>query len=545
MRSLRSGLGPCGLPEHRRPGPDHDVPTLRRAATVEDEDLPAIVRARCGLVGETAEASPDGSAAWTATGPIRSYRRTVEITPGGAGSSAVVQVVHYRLAVPLLGWLIALPARRRLGRLGGDDRPPWWGPPAVLDEAAWTAIAALATLSAAIGYLSTLLTQTVTYSAVEFHAGPAAQGAALAAARGDVVISIALVAVADRRGRRLVVVGGAAAGCGLTALGSLTTSLAWLAASQVLARGFVTASSIAAAVLVAEVMPRGARAWAAGIVAMATAVGAGVCVLSLPVAGLGVRAWRLLYLGALVWLLLLLVATRHLEESDRFERHRRPTRTRVRDLWGRRLALLGTAFFLLQLFIAPATQFRNEYLRHERGFSPSRISLYTIITVLPGALGIVVGGRLADTRGRRGVGIAAVLGVAAGGVAAYVLAGWTMWVASALASLTGSAVIPALSVYGPELFATEQRGMANGILTGAGRVGSIVGLLVAGALAQALGRFGPAFAALASGPVLLAILIACAFPETAHRSLEELNEEDREREGEPPIRPGPSVHSTG
>ena len=527
------------------------MPILRRTATVTDAELAAVLRPRSGLVAETPAPIGSGTDGWGAAGPVQDYRRVVDVAPAGPGASTVTQVVSYRIAVPLLGWLIALPARHRLGRLGGDEQPPWWGPPAVLDDAAWTALAALAALSAAIGYLSTLLTQTITYSALEYRADTATQGIALAVARADIVVSIALVAVADRKGRRIVVLVGAGAGSALTALGALAPSLAWLTASQVLARGFVTAASIAAAVLVAEVMPKGARAWAVGIIAMTSAVGAGVCVVSLPLAGLGLRSWRLLYLGGLVWLILVGAAARHLEESARFARRARVRRggtraagSSLRDLWGRRLALLAGAFFLLQMFITPATQFRNEYLRHERGFSPTRISLYTVITVLPGAIGIVIGGRLSDTRGRRVVGIAAVVGVAAGGVAAYWLSGWSMWVASAFASLTGAAVIPALSVYGPELFGTERRGVANGVLTGAGRIGSVIGLLLAGILSQRIGRFGPAFAALAIGPLLLAVLIAVAFPETARRSLEDLNQEDADGE-EPPIRPEPSVHSTG
>ena len=38
---------------------------------------------------------------------------------------------------------------------------------------------------------------------------------------------------------------------------------------------------------------------------------------------------------------------------------------------------------------------------------------------------------------------------------------------------------------------------------------------------------GPAMAVVAAGPLLLALLIALAFPETARRELEDLNPEDR------------------
>ena len=51
--------------------------------------------------------------------------------------------------------------------------------------------------------------------------------------------------------------------------------------------------------------------------------------------------------------------------------------------------------------------------------------------------------------------------------------------------------------------------------------------MAAGALADHFGRIGPGMAILALGPVLLAVLVLAAFPETAGRELEELNPEDQ------------------
>jgi MFS family permease len=139
----------------------------------------------------------------------------------------------------------------------------------------------------------------------------------------------------------------------------------------------------------------------------------------------------------------------------------------------------------------------------------------------------MLGGRLSDTHVRRTVGaVSLILGVTAA-VLFFLARGWTMWAASAVAALVGTAVIPALSVYGPELFSTSVRGLANGIITGAGRVGSVVGLVGVGLLSSYLGHFGPAFALMALGPFALAVLVVLAFPETAGRELEELNPEDR------------------
>ena len=90
----------------------------------------------------------------------------------------------------------------------------------------------------------------------------------------------------------------------------------------------------------------------------------------------------------------------------------------------------------------------------------------------------------------------------------------------------GALTVPALGVYGPELFPTSLRGRANGLIAVPARLGSVAGLLLAGFLATSLGSLGPAMAVLAAGPAVLAVLVLLAYPETAHRELEELNPED-------------------
>lgn len=54
---------------------------------------------------------------------------------------------------------------------------------------------------------------------------------------------------------------------------------------------------------------------------------------------------------------------------------------------GGRLALLATAAFLLNVFVAPQTQFRNEFLRDERGLSAAAVSLFALATSMPAAAG--------------------------------------------------------------------------------------------------------------------------------------------------------------
>jgi MFS family permease len=401
-----------------------------------------------------------------------------------------------------------------------------------MDPRAAGVVSALAVLAVASGYLGTLLTQTITYAAAEFHAGKGAQGVALAAVRFDVILSFVLVAAADRRGRRRLLLATTATGAALTVFGAAAPSLAWLAGSQTIARAFVTASGVLILIVAAEEMPAGCRAYAVSLLAMSGALGSGIAVMLLPLAGLGPRGWRIEFVAALLWLLAVGAVRRVLPESQRFEAHRndeayvRSAAVRLAG-HGRRLWLLAVSALLLQAFVAPASQFQNEFLRTEQHFSAARITTFILLTNTPGGLGIILGGRLADLRGRRGVAVVGLLGGSAATVLLFLAAGWTIWVWSIIGSVVGAAVIPALGVYGPELFPTGQRGRANGVIKVSDRIGSIIGLLVTGWLSARIGRIGPAIAALSVGPLLLAVLVVTSYPETAHLELEDLNPEDR------------------
>jgi MFS family permease len=95
-------------------------------------------------------------------------------------------------------------------------------------------------------------------------------------------------------------------------------------------------------------------------------------------------------------------------------------------------------------------------------------------------------------------------------------------------------MVPALGVYGPELFPTSLRGRANGVINTVATVGSVIGLVLAGFLADELGSFAWALGLLAIGPLAMAAVVLAWFPETAWRELEDLNPEDRTADGTPP-----------
>ena len=104
----------------------------------------------------------------------------------------------------------------------------------------------------------------------------------------------------------------------------------------------------------------------------------------------------------------------------------------------------------------------------------------------------------------------------------FMLSGAGMWFASLASAVVGGLSVATIGVYGPEMFPTARRGLANGVLSTAALGGGLVGLLVAGQLADAWG-YGPTFALLALGPLAAAVIVLSLLPETAGVSLEELN----------------------
>lgn len=485
------------------------------------EEAEAALRLRAGLIEER-EVAPGRFEA--ASGPVLDYRRTVEAEEAASDRVRVSETIEYRLAIPFFGWLFALPVRRTLKR--GDTRIPWWAPPDRVDARGSTVLGCLAAASVVGGYVGGLLSHTIAFTGREFDASASAQGAAGIAARFGGVIALFLAATAaDRLGRRRVILGTAVIGCIVTAIGAAAPSLVWHTAAQAIARPLGLALLLCISIAAAEEMPRGSRAYAVSVLGLSAALGSGIGIMALPLADIAPWGWRLLHVLPLVALPLLARVGRLLPETRRFERPH--VKARMAGHVGR-FWLLAVSAILANLFIAPASFFLNRFLVEDRGFSATTVALFTLATATPGAIGVLVGGRLADTRGRRPVGAVSLVVATTATVLAFQSFGAALWLWTILASVIGSASVPALGVYGPELFPTSLRGKVGGLLAVIALVGSAVGLILGGAVADTPGGLADVLIPLSAGPLLLAGLVLLAYPETARRELEELNPEDRE-----------------
>jgi MFS family permease len=493
------------------------MPRVRSRTPLTDPGAERLLVPRDDLVRET----PDGPGEFRALeGPLRRYHRHVEVVDGH-----VVQRVDFALAVPWFGMLFTPLAARSLRQVPPalPGKQPWWAPPDRLDQRAATSLGLLCAISLAVGYLNTLFTQTVAFAADEFGVGTGAQGVAGTVVRCGIVLSVGLTFLADKRGRRQMLLVAAFAAPIVSALGALAPGFWTLTATQTVGRPMAITVGLLVGVVAAEEMPRSSRAYAISVLAMATGFGAGLCLLALPLADLGVQGWRLVYVVPLVFLVVAVDLRRRLPESRRFELPHAAAPVFPR----RRFVLLAASGFLVNLLVAPASFFQNRYLKDVRNYSAAQISAFTLATNTPGGIGIVVGGHLADVHGRRVVGAVGLFVGAVATVVQFWVGGSAMWLASTVGAVVGAAAVPALGVYGAELFPTGNRGRASGLISALSLIGSSLGLLLVGWLVSRGWDYGPAIGLMATGPVVVALLVLTLYPETAHRELEDLNPEDR------------------
>ncbi len=268
-----------------------------------------------------------------------------------------------------------------------------------------------------------------------FGASDATIGDALAITRLGALFALFAIAIADRRGRRrsiLIGVVGSAIACALSAV---APNLFTFTSVQVLQRGLVGTTATVAFLAVVEEAPEGARAYAASMLALAGGFGFSFSVVALPLADVASWGWRLPFAIGGATILMAPVVARSMAETARYAALTARTdvvRGRVRDVFERhrrRFVLLGVVAFLTSAFSAPSSQFMNQYLIDVHRFTNTDIAVFRAITTgVPGLIGVVLGGRVAEARGRRPV-AAIALALATGSQMIFFLGGGlTLWV---------------------------------------------------------------------------------------------------------------------
>lgn len=496
--------------------------TVVTTHVVDDDGLAGLREPRRDLMVEKAV---EGDAWDVVEGPFRHYRRTLEVKPvADQAAHEVTETTTFTLAVPLW-WPLVLPLMRRALRdLDRTPRARWWWPKEVVSDQTSNLVSAICVISVMSGYLGVIIGQTITFAAEDFGNGDAAQANTLAGVRVGVLLSLILLRRADRYGRRPLVLNLATAAIVFTVLGSLAPNLLALGAAQTISRGLTTGLITLLVLAATEEVPSSFRAFTISLITVCAALGAGMVIWILPVADLIDGGWRVVYLVPTIFLPAVWWVGRYLPETRRF--HAATTHKAPAAVNWYRFALIGSAAFAGALFLSPASQLRNEFLRDNLGYSATSVSLFQLVISTPAGTAIVIAGIIADRKGRRWIG-AIGLGLGATLLAlSYQMTGAGLWLLASGGVVMTGAAFPALRGYQTELFPTRARAKVGGMLDVVAVAGSATGLVVVGFLSERWDDLGSAIGVLVFAPLVVAVVILVLFPETARQELEAFNPAD-------------------
>jgi MFS family permease len=393
-----------------------------------------------------------------------------------------------------------------------------------------TLLATSSAAAAVVGFATALFGQFNDPISETFHASDTRIANTLALTRVGALFALFVTALADRRGRRRSILIGVIGSSIACAVSAVAPTLGILTAAQVLQRGLLITTVTVAGIAVIEEAPEGARAYAASMLALAGGFGFSIAVVALPLADIADWGWRLPFALGAATIVFAPAIARHLAETSRYTAlaaHAEVARGRVRDVLTqhrRRFVLLGAAAFLTNVFSAPSSQLMNKYLTDDRGFSNSGVAGFrAATTVIPGLIGLILGGRITESRGRRPVAAIALAVATVTQVVFFLMGGPVIWWMSAISVLASGTGGIALGTLDAELFPTEVRSTSNAMLSVVAVLGSMLGFVVAGLLSDPLDGLGRAIAITGAASFVAAVVVIPRLPESAKRNLDDVS----------------------
>lgn len=352
-------------------------------------------------------------------------------------------------------------------------------------------------------------------------------GKVIAAARLGTLPAIFLALLADRIGRRrllMVTLFGLSLATGATGFARTTEEFI---AIQFCVRGFATAEEIIAVIYVLEMLPARHRGWGVGFLAAMGGLGSGAASLLYGLVGFLPGGWRALYVIAALPVLYLAWLRRQLPESALFDRHAAhaepPTFWQpLREIWQyhRRemtaVALICAAFWFQ---IAATLSFMSKYLQEIHHFEPQQVSLLYIVAGSIAILGNTLAGRVSDAIGRRPTLTAVLILYCGAMIAFYNIGGWLLplaWIAALFGYFAVEVMINALS---GELFPTSCRSTASTLRAICAMFAAVAGLAAEGALYSALGSHAAALSVLCLSALLAIPVVLLMLRETSGTEL--------------------------
>jgi MFS family permease len=309
--------------------------------------------------------------------------------------------------------------------------------------------------------------------------------------------ALPITGLADRFGRRRMLLVTVGLGLAMTALAAASPSYWWFVAIFASGRPLLSATNALAQVTAAEQTGSNDRAKAVALIAAGYGTGAGVVAIvhSLAERAIGFRG---VFILALVPLALLPLLSRWISEPDRFavaaagSQHPIPVLGAVAPPFRRRLMVIAVLSFAVSVITGPANSFVFLFAQnflHQRGVVTAAM---VVGAGVAGLAGLLAGRWLADHVGRRLTGALAMVAVALFATLTYAGSAPALLIGYILGVFAGSIFAPAAGSLVNELFPTSVRASVAGWSLAAGVLGAVAGLVIFGAVAEAVHRFAVA-----------------------------------------------------
>ncbi len=349
--------------------------------------------------------------------------------------------------------------------------------------------------------------------------------------RAGALLAFIVTLLADRVGRRRVLLATVLAYTLLTAATALAPTTEVFVVLQFLARVFAVAETLLATVVIVEEFPDEHRGWGVGAFGAIQACGAGTAAMLFGFVDYLPYGWRALYAVGVVPMLLIARWRVLMPETERFAalapvsaRLQSTARQLLRLVTetGGRFVSIALVAFLFSFGLGGVGFFQVKYLLDVQQWDASAVSM---LIVGGGGLAVVanpLSGRWSDRFGRRRLVAFFLLLTAMAGSAFYSVSGplvGVLWILY-LFALFGADTV--LTTYASESFPTSLRATASGARSVIGTLGGIVGLASVSWLYPLLGSNWRALAYMPWLVAAAALIALITFRETAGHSLEQI-----------------------
>jgi MFS family permease len=338
--------------------------------------------------------------------------------------------------------------------------------------------------------------------------------------------ALPITGLADRFGRRMVLLVTVGLGLAMTVVAAASPSYWWFVVIFASGRPLLSATNALAQVTAAEETGSADRAKAVALIAAGYGTGAGVIAIMHSLAS-SVIGFRGVFALAVVPLALMPLLWRWVEEPERFavaaagSGHPIPVLGAVTAPFRRRLAVIVTLAFAVSIITGPANSFVFLFAQnflHQRGIVTAAM---VVGAGAAGLVGLLAGRWLADRVGRRLTGAMAMVTVAVFAILTYSGSAPALLVGYILGVFAASVFAPAAGALVNELFPTSVRASVAGWSLASGVLGAVTGLVVFGAVAEADHQF--AVAGLVTFlPAALVMVLFWLLPETRGEEPEDL-----------------------